>query len=691
MRYLKKSLKFEFFFAAAILAIHLYAALSDAYNFPNTWFTRDDAYYYFKVAQNIVEGRGSTFDGINPTNGYHPFWLVLCLPVFFFARYDLILPLRILLMVMAVFNALTGILIYRLSRVVLSQPAAMIAAPFWSFNFYIHYTVYEFGLESPLAAFAIALILYRLVLLEREGYVRNNFKRSLVQLSLAAVLVLFSRLDLIFLVAVIGVWIIFRNHPMRNLLPIDLAIFFLSLTASIALRGGIRLYNEIYAYSALQLVALAFLSKPLLFYLFGMYQHPRSQSLGSLIIRLTIANLIGSLFILLVYSLLTRLGVGGAFPGIALVYDWGTSLFLTFALRLAYYGITKEAVAGPSARALDDLKRHGKRWATEAAIYYGMVGSALAAYMGINKLVFDTYTPISGQIKRWWGMLGYTVYDKPAGNWPDFLGIVPQGVYSAWQPAVDFFKEIAAYIKPLYPGSNTQDERYYIVLASAAALVVVFAIIFRDRLKQTVAKSALIPLFSGCAIHILAYTTTAYGGAKEWYWIGQMLFVILATAVLIDATVHLLDRSKYLGYALQVLALIVGGNMVLRLADFVTTVMRYDYYSPDRPYMEVLPFLEENTPENAVIGMTGGGNVGYFIHNRTIVNMDGLINSPEYFKAVQAGTAATFLKEHGVMVVFANPRLLEYPPYYGQFAPYLQSYATHGGKDLLYLLEEPKY
>src|SRR3990172_13312504 len=62
----------------------------------------------------------------------------------------------------------------------------------------------------------------------------------------------------------------------------------------------------------------------------------------------------------------------------------------------------------------------------------------------------------------------------------------------------------------------------------------------------------------------------------------------------------------------------------------VLSIMPHNYFPADRPYMEVLPYLEENAPPGSVIGMTGGGNVGYLIHDRTIVNMDGLINSNEY-------------------------------------------------------------
>lgn len=40
-------------------------------------FTFDDAYYYFGIARNISAGHGSTFDGINLTNGYHPLWMAI--------------------------------------------------------------------------------------------------------------------------------------------------------------------------------------------------------------------------------------------------------------------------------------------------------------------------------------------------------------------------------------------------------------------------------------------------------------------------------------------------------------------------------------------------------------------------------------------------------------------------------------
>jgi hypothetical protein len=40
-------------------------------------FFRDDSYFYLQIAHHIVQGDGSTFHGITPTNGYHPLWMAL--------------------------------------------------------------------------------------------------------------------------------------------------------------------------------------------------------------------------------------------------------------------------------------------------------------------------------------------------------------------------------------------------------------------------------------------------------------------------------------------------------------------------------------------------------------------------------------------------------------------------------------
>ena len=63
----------------------------------------------------------------------------------------------------------------------------MIAATFWAFNTYIHYTVYEFGLETPLAAFFIVLLLNELSKLEGEWRVQPLTRKRIAALAIIGI------------------------------------------------------------------------------------------------------------------------------------------------------------------------------------------------------------------------------------------------------------------------------------------------------------------------------------------------------------------------------------------------------------------------------------------------------------------------------------------------------------------------
>jgi len=41
----------------------------------------DDSFYYLQVARHVAAGHGSTFDGLERTNGYHPLWMWMLVPV----------------------------------------------------------------------------------------------------------------------------------------------------------------------------------------------------------------------------------------------------------------------------------------------------------------------------------------------------------------------------------------------------------------------------------------------------------------------------------------------------------------------------------------------------------------------------------------------------------------------------------
>src|SRR5580700_10865479 len=68
--------KWLFWFSVLVSASITWYAITR----PIEWLVRvvpDDAFYYLKTAGNIARAGRSSFDGTNPTNGYHPGWMVL--------------------------------------------------------------------------------------------------------------------------------------------------------------------------------------------------------------------------------------------------------------------------------------------------------------------------------------------------------------------------------------------------------------------------------------------------------------------------------------------------------------------------------------------------------------------------------------------------------------------------------------
>jgi hypothetical protein len=97
-----------------------------------------------------------------------------------------------------------------------------------------------------------------------------------------------------------------------------------------------------------------------------------------------------------------------------------------------------------------------------------------------------------------------------------------------------------------------------------------------------------------------------------------------------------------------------------------SVIKQYDYLGEKN-------FIESQTQPGDVIGMTGGGLVGYFVPDRKIVNLDGLINSAEYFEKLKSDQANDYLKDIGVKYIYGEASvLLDSDPYRWIFTDHLQ-------------------
>jgi hypothetical protein len=240
----------------------------------------------------------------------------------------------------------------------------------------------------------------------------------------------------------------------------------------------------------------------------------------------------------------------------------------------------------------------------------------------------------------------------------------------------------------------THDRLYWTAILILTVLWLFLILRNRRRNLQRAFQTALIPLLISAELQAFLYGAMAYAGEQEWYWTMQMITLVILAAITLSNLLELFPRRNK---TISRFAWAGAGLASLYLAfNFISTIytrMPYQDALAGQPYMDMLPILEGYTEPGSLIGMTGGGNAGYFINYRTIVNMDGLINSYAYFQAVKEGRAGEYLRKAGVKYVFGSYYILtESMPYRSNLQGQLErmpGVPSYGNKELLRLIAEP--
>ncbi len=527
---------FEILLISVVMAIQLYAAFSDGHNFPGNWFIRDDAYYYFKVAENIGLGHGSTFDGINPTNGYHPLWMLICIPIFTLARFNLILPLRVLLIVMSLFSVATAILLYRLISAILSSLVGMLVAVYWVFNFYIQDIFYNLGLESGIALFFIVALIYMLYQLERNKNKLPINWRQIAWFSVIATLTTFSRLDLVFFAIIVGLWIVFRNEPMRYLMPLDILTIVTAILVAFLIRLGLPKYYEL-SNAALTMIFIGLIIKIPIFFFMGLYQRPATWKPLEMLRNIFLSVIFSSSAVAILILGGSRLNILPSIPRVTLLTDAAFTLIALILSRAMAFGLRGTNVSLKAYSPLKYFKQNWQQWLQESSVFFGILGGSLSLYMLWNKLAFGTFTPVSGQIKQWWSTFATNIYGIPALSFQSFFALTPKNDFDAWEPALLPINTWNKFITGFLPLSVLQMDgqiQFFIFLAILGAVVYLLLFITKKRSTGAILQAGLIPLFVGSWIQILSYNSTGYVSPKEWYWLAELVFIVFLAAFLLD-------------------------------------------------------------------------------------------------------------------------------------------------------------
>jgi len=649
---------FEIVLILIVTLLHGYAAFAPPTSLLN-WYSTDDAFYYFKTAQNIAEGHGVTFDRIGLDSGFHPLWMLVCVPVFALARFDLVLPLRVLVLVSGFFSAGSAILLFRLICRVFSRPVAALTSALWLLTPQIHGVIAQMGMEAGISAFFILLTLYSASRLEEKSLPNA---RDLVLLGLSAALMVLSRLDNLFIAALLGVWIVLKGARFRLTLMAELSIFFLSVVAAFFLRlaPGAERYQYMSAFYLM--LAAAFLFKPLLFLAFGLFS-PRSEAgFNWTALRLFAAVGTSSLAIGLVCAAASALKFLNGFPRAVLFYD--------ALLTLSACGLLRLFIAVFSREGADRSLSTWREWTRRALAFAAPLALLLGAYLLWNTLTFSSPSPVSGQIKQWWGSLPNTVYGQPAADLEGFLGFT--GRSGPWSLAANLLDQpFDALMKTLSIPPETEN---YIDLRTGLWVLfwaAVFVLLRSNWNRVGSAARGLLfaPLFTACLLQVVSYMGTGYVNTRPWYWVSEMILFILLAGALLDSIAQMLSgtrRSRTLFVALAAVMLVwVGWSTVEDLTRYIPYQLEP---GTEDAYLSGARGLEQTTEPGSRIGSTGGGVVAYFIQSRTVVNLDGLMNSREYFTRLKEGTASLYLDRIGLNYVYGNEEMITASdPYMGLF------------------------
>lgn len=178
---------------ALLLALYIYVLIAVT----NNMFA-DDSYFYLQVAWNFAHGRGSTFNGIMPTNGYHPLWMLVCAAVFKGVQ-SKALAIHFIGAVIALLNVL---MLWTVGRLL-----ARVAGNLWPIAFVLILPfcfLSQLGTEGAISALFLSLLMLFAYRMSETPSTRNA-----VLFSLVGTLAVLSRLDSIFIVSFVwlAVWI----------------------------------------------------------------------------------------------------------------------------------------------------------------------------------------------------------------------------------------------------------------------------------------------------------------------------------------------------------------------------------------------------------------------------------------------------------------------------------------------------
>ena len=317
--------------------------------------------------------------------------------------------------------------------------------------------------------------------------------------------------------------------------------------------------------------------------------------------------------------------VAFALPWVRLEYI-AISLATTAALCLIEWSWRERA---PSA-SLGERARSAR--SMKAVVPFLAAGTSILVYFTYNWLVFGGIVPVSAATKNFWSQV----------RWEQ------EGGYSLAQNFQDILQ-----IPVFHDG-------LLVALEVCAYLLLVWWFARRSRSRQDwLLLAFLVGVFSLAAGHLAKFAQTVLTihpslGPWSWYFVPAYLMTVLIVPVRCYVAIYFIRRligskSQHAANILSLGIVLAGAAFLFVKADFTEPFQRFEAISvstrTEDKWIKAVSYNEWTEavyggtqlmnrvlPEDSVVGAWEAGVVGYF-SRFPVVNLDGLVNSYDYFHA----------------------------------------------------------
>jgi hypothetical protein len=194
------------------LIIHLLFIFTEIEHFIT--YQKDDAYFYYTIARNVAQDNGITIANGIETNGLHPLYLFVLIPIYIvFYPFGINVPIYIISIIFAFIHVLTGVFLFAIAKHISNKTGGLLSVTLWMLNPYIT-SIYLNGMETPIQIFVLSILTFYLINKREKNSLSS---KNILVIGVLLGLLFLSRMDMAFVAIGLAISLLLRG-PSKSLL-----------------------------------------------------------------------------------------------------------------------------------------------------------------------------------------------------------------------------------------------------------------------------------------------------------------------------------------------------------------------------------------------------------------------------------------------------------------------------------------